>query len=190
MGVSRWLEPPIPLQSHVCLPTMPDAPKPAYMVDATSDPVLIKVDGRASFQNSGCIQDFFREVIAQGKSRFVMDFSSCTSMDSTFLGVLAGTALQLRKSTPPGTLTLVGMGTRNLELVKNLGLHRLLTVDPGGGLPLQGSPGTALTCQAKSELESAKLVLGAHETLISVDEANRSKFEDVLSFLKKRVDEG
>jgi anti-sigma B factor antagonist len=169
---------------------MPDASSPVYLVDAQSDPVVIKIQGRASFQNSGCIQDFFREVIATGRTRFVMDFAACTSMDSTFLGVLAGTALQLRKLAPPGTLTLARIGARNLELVRNLGLHRLLTIDSGDASINLGAPATALTCQSKSELESAKLVLGAHENLISVDESNRAKFEDVLSFLKKRVEQG
>jgi hypothetical protein len=38
-----------------------------------------------------------------------------------------------------------------------------------------------------TELESARLVLEAHENLVAVDEANRSKFQDVLTFLKSRV---
>ena len=50
-------------------------------------------------------------------------------MDSTFLGVLAGIALELRKRTPKGSLVLARMGQRNLELIRNLGLHQLLTVD-------------------------------------------------------------
>ena len=38
-----------------------------------------------------------------------------------------------------------------------------------------------------SELESARLVLEAHENLVSADETNRAKFQDVLAFLKNRV---
>ncbi len=60
-------------------------------------------------------------MIHQRKSRFVVDFLHCSSMDSTFLGVLAGAALQLRKENPPGGLTLCGLGPRNLELIRNLG---------------------------------------------------------------------
>ncbi|HEY9249325.1 MAG TPA: STAS domain-containing protein, partial [Rariglobus sp.] len=106
---------------------MADVTKPTFLVDATSDPVAIRIEGRASFQNSACLNDFFSELIGQGKTRFMMDFLNCTSMDSTFLGVLAGVALQLRKQTPSGSLVLCRMGARNLELVRNLGLHRLLT---------------------------------------------------------------
>ena len=110
---------------------MADAVKPTYLVDAYSDPVVVRIDGRACFQNSACLRDFMGEMLRQGKKRFVLDFLHCTSMDSTFLGVLAGSALELRKVAPDGSLVLARVGPRNLELVRNLGLHRLLTVDAG-----------------------------------------------------------
>jgi anti-anti-sigma regulatory factor len=75
-----------------------------FFVDADSDPVAIRVEGRASFQNSGAIKDFLGACITGGRRRFVMDFEACTTMDSTFLGVLAGAALQLRRTEPAGTL--------------------------------------------------------------------------------------
>ena len=65
------------------------AAKPAYLVDAYSDPVVVRIEGRASFQNSACLRDFVAAMLGQGKSRFVVDFQHCASMDSTFLGVLA-----------------------------------------------------------------------------------------------------
>lgn len=169
---------------------MADAPKPTFLVDANSDPVAVRIEGRASFQNSACLNEFFTGMIARGTLRFVMDFQNCTSMDSTFLGVLAGVALQLRKNKPPGSLVLCRLGERNLELVRNLGLHRLLTVDTET-VDLKQSAGTALACQPeKSELESARLVLAAHENLVEADENNRAKFQDVLAFLKGRVSQG
>ncbi|HEY0945119.1 MAG TPA: STAS domain-containing protein [Opitutaceae bacterium] len=171
---------------------MPDAAKPTYLVDAESDPVVIRIEGRASFQNSACLHDFFKQMRAQGKRRFVIDFHQCTSMDSTFLGVLAGVALDLRKNTPPGSLVLCRLGERNHELVRNLGLHRLLTIDTGQPeIPLDNR-GSALTCTVdqRGELENARLVLAAHENLVQAEESNRAKFQDVLTFLKQRVEQG
>jgi anti-anti-sigma regulatory factor len=167
---------------------MPDAVKPAFLVDTQSDPVAVCIEGRASFQNSACLHDFFTAMIGQKRLRFVLDFQRCTSMDSTFLGVLAGVALELRKHIPPGSLVVCRMGVRNLELVKNLGLHRLMTVDTGEtGVTLNAAT-TSLDCNpARSELESARMVLAAHENLIVADEANRAKFQDVLTFLKNSV---
>ena len=167
---------------------MPDPIKPTFLVDAYADPVLVRIEGRASFTNSGSLKDFCTEMIRQGKRRFVFDFQQCTSMDSTFLGVLAGAALELRRQTPPGTLTLARVGERNLELIRNLGLHRLATVD-AGGFPMNFAGGAqVLDTKAKSEIESARLVLEAHENLVAADADNAAKFQDVLAFLRNRVE--
>ena len=164
------------------------ATKPVYLVDAYADPVVVRIDGRACFQNSPCLRDFFAEMLRQGKTRFVVDFQHCGSMDSTFLGVLAGLALDLRKKTAGGSLVLARVGARNLELIRNLGLHRLLTVAAAESTPNVDHCQDVLECKNHSELENARMVLEAHENLVSVDEANRSKFQDELAFLRNRVD--
>ncbi len=167
---------------------MAEPTKPTFLVDAYADPVVVRVEGRASFANSGSLKDFVAEMIRQGKTRFVIDFAACTSMDSTFLGVLAGAALELRRQTPPGTLTLARVGERNLELIRNLGLHRLAIVD-AGAFPMDFKGGAqALDTKAKNEIESARLVLEAHENLVNADAANAAKFQDVLAFLRNRVE--
>lgn len=165
------------------------ASKPVYLVDAYSDPVVVRVEGRASFQNSGCLRDFITEMILRGKMRFVLDFQHCASMDSTFLGVLAGAAIELRKPASSGSLVIVRIGPRNLELMRNLGLHRLLTIDAGEAAVSFQKCDTPLETKKSSELESARLVLEAHENLVSADETNRAKFQDVLAFLRNRVEQ-
>lgn len=168
---------------------MPDASNPVYLVDPTSDPVLVRIDGRANFQNSGCLRDFILEMVRRGKSRFVLDFQQCTGMDSTFLGVLAGAALELRKSVPQGSIVVARPGARNLELIRNLGLHRLLTVDAGDTPLATEKCTTGLQANTRNEIDTARLVLEAHENLVSADETNRSKFQDVLTFLRNRIEQ-
>ncbi len=170
---------------------MPDAAAPTFLVDAACDPVMIRIEGRASFQNSASLRDFITEMRRQNRARFVIDFQNCTSMDSTFLGVLAGAALELRKVGAEGSMVLCRVGERNLELIRNLGLHRLLTLDTGDGCAQLRAVGTALAPQGRmNELENARLVLASHENLVAADEANRAKFQDVLSFLQNRVEQG
>jgi anti-sigma B factor antagonist len=171
---------------------MPDpASKPVYLVDAYSDPVVVRIEGRASFQNSNALRDFIMEMLSRGKTRFVLDFQNCASMDSTFLGVLAGTAIELRKTDKekPGSLVVTRVGQRNLELMRNLGLHRLLTIDAGTTSLNFEKCDKPLEAKACSEIENARLVLEAHENLVSADEANRTKFQDVLAFLRNRVEQ-
>jgi anti-anti-sigma factor len=165
------------------------ATKSVYLVDAYSDPVLVRIDGRASFQNSAGLRDFVAEMLRRGRNRFVIDFQQCTSMDSTFLGVLAGAAIELRKSAGGGSIVLTRVGQRNLELIRNLGLHRLLTVDANGAEVDFGKCDAGIDCGSRSEIETARVVLEAHENLVNADEANRSKFQDVLTFLRSRVDQ-
>ena len=167
---------------------MTEPAKPTFLVDAYADPVLVRIEGRASFANSGSLKDFFTEMTRQGKVRFVVDFQQCTSMDSTFLGVLAGAALELRRKTPPGTLTLTRVGERNLELIRNLGLHRLAVVDASDHLAPAAAGALPIEAGVRSEIESARLMLEAHESLIATDPANTTKFQDVLSFLRNRLE--
>lgn len=160
-----------------------------FLVNADTEPVLVRVEGRASFANSGGLRDFFAEMGRQGRTRFLVDFAGCTSMDSTFLGVLAGAALQSRRSGAAGGLTLIRLHERNLELVRNLGLHRLATVatEAGGAVTPGAAGGHALTDRERDELEQSRLVLEAHENLVETDRANAAKFQDVLAFLRHRV---
>jgi anti-anti-sigma factor len=166
---------------------MAEPTKPAFLVDAYADPVVVRIEGRASFANSGSLKDFIAEMIRQGRTRFIIDFAACTSMDSTFLGVLAGAALELRRRVPPGGLTLSRVAERNLELIRNLGLHRLATVDAGDFRLNFSGAAQALDPQAQNEIESARLVLEAHENLVQADAGNAARFQDVLAFLRHRV---
>jgi anti-sigma B factor antagonist len=162
------------------------ATKAVYLVDAESDPVVIRIDGRAAFQNSGCLRDFVTEMLRQGRKRFVLDFQQCTGVDSTFLGVLAGAAIELKKS-PGGSLVAARVGQRNLDLMRNLGLHRLVTIDPASSAGTEQCR-TGLESAPKSEVETARMVLEAHENLVKADESNRAKFKDVLTFLRSKTE--
>jgi len=163
------------------------ATKPVYLIDACSDPVLVRIEGRACFQNSACLRDFVADMLKQGKTRFAIDFLHCTSMDSTFLGVLAGVALDRRRHGGGTSLGRARVGPRNLELVRNMGLHRLMTVDLGPVPAGFEHCDEGLDCPERSEMENARLALEAHENLVTADEGNRSKFQDVLVFLRNRV---
>ena len=125
-------------------------------------------------------------MITANKTRFVMDFEGCSGMDSTFLGVLAGTAITLRKLQPRGSLVVSRLNERNMELVQNLGLTRLLTVDDGAECKTQ-EVSALVNKPVADEIAAARVVLGAHENLIAADGANAVKFKDVINFLQQQV---
>ncbi len=165
--------------------------EPQFLVNPYGDPVMIQVHGKASFLNSAPVKELFDRLVMQGKKRFVLDFQNCTGMDSTFLGILAGLGITMMNEQPAGSVVLCRLGERNLELIENLGLNRLLVVDKAEKLP--GHPGTgdlkALDKGHKlSEIENARLVLKAHESLVEADPSNKAKFQDVITFLKSQME--
>jgi anti-sigma B factor antagonist len=171
---------------------MTEKTEATFQVNPYNDPILVKIVGRACFSNSAPLKSFFRQMAGQGKRHFIVDFDRCSSMDSTFLGILAGTAMELRRAQPHGRLILARLGSRNLELVRNLGLHRILVVDDSAESLSIDEAGEVLEGEAaaeRSEVENARLVLQAHEDLVQVDESNRTKFQDVISFLRNQIDD-
>ena len=166
--------------------------EPQFLVNPYDDPIVVKIIGKASFLNSAPVKELFDQLLDQGKDHFIIDFQGCSGMDSTFLGILAGLGIHLMKQEPKGSVVLCRLGARNRELIENLGLHRLLVVDRGEAESILGDDGglEALEGKAKpSQVENARLVLQAHENLVEIDESNRTKFQDVISFLKNQVEE-
>ena len=163
---------------------------------------FIKVVGRGSFQNSGCLKAFYQQLLKEGVGRFVVDLDACTYLDSTFLGILLGLGLKL-KDAGNGRLHILNASARNLELLKNLGLDRLIHIEGseaavaangnGGGpdttpLPLADLRDDNLEevpCPVPSRAEAAPTILEAHENLMGFDPRNVPKFKDVVEFLRE-----
>lgn len=171
---------------------MPSHSDTKFLVSAHDDPVVLRIRGKANYLNCACIGDFFDRIIASGRREFVVDLCDCAGMDSTFLGILASAGLQLREMDPPGKLVLLRLSRRNLELVRNLGLHHILTIDDGTHRT-ETVPGseTSLGDEAGGERMSAntRLVLKAHQALSDLDESNRKRFQDVIAFLQRQIDD-
>jgi anti-anti-sigma factor len=185
------------------------------LVARTGDLGFVRVVGRGSFQNSGCLKAFYLQLLKEGVNHFVIDLGSCTYLDSTFLGILLGLGLKLREN-GNGLLKILNASPRNLELLRNLGLDRLINVagenTPGESegriataVPLAGAPGNgnnggpmvvdgvkeenleSLPCPIPTRAEAAPTILEAHEALMKFDPRNVPKFKDVVEFLREDI---
>ena len=108
---------------------MSGSKQPTFLVSAYSEPIVIRIHGKANHLNCKNFREFMEKMVGDRKHRFALDFEHCTGMDSTFLGILAGTALELRRQDPPGVLLICNLNERNRELICNLGLQSLLSID-------------------------------------------------------------
>jgi anti-sigma B factor antagonist len=160
---------------------------PAFVVCADADPVVVKINGKANYLNCSPANDFFEHVISKGAVHFVVDFSNCEGMDSTFLGVLAGVATRTMQKTPAGWVKLVNLNHQNLQLIRGLGLHHLPTVQIIENTDVDFADGRNCN-HIQDELHggeaSADVILEAHERLMRLNRANEKRFQDVVRFLR------
>ncbi len=147
---------------------------------------FVKVVGRGSFQNSGCLKTFYLQLLKDNVDKFVVDLDACTYLDSTFLGILLGLGLKL-KAAGNGLLHILNASPRNVELLKNLGLDRLISID-AKRIDLNGVADQqlqALECPTQTKAEAGPTILEAHEALMEFDPRNVPKFKDVVEFLRE-----
>ena len=153
-----------------------------YLVNTSGTTSTLTIAGQGSYVTCGEILGFLGTLTARaGKSDLVVDFSRCTGLDSTILGLFSRTALDLGAKCPPGRLIFTNLEGRNLEVVRNLGLHHIVEVAEMR-MPVRIENHTALPT---SMCDTAG-ILAAHEALIEADPANEPKFHDVVETLKTR----
>lgn len=145
---------------------------------------FFRVVGRGTFQNAGLLKEAASEVWDKGCRRVVVDLADCRTMDSTFLGILAGMALRSRKD--HGEVILTRVAGRNRELVEKMGLDRIMTVqeDPQGVSPQSAREWVGTET---SREETRATMLEAHKNLIELDPGNEQRFQDVVDFLRESV---
>lgn len=158
----------------------------SILVGCSNKVVWIRVEGKGSFLNSSGAKEFAKEMVNRGYREFVVDLLNCPAMDSTFMGTLAGIALRLREL-GQGTLHVININERCHELLRNLGLDQLFSIEENG---LNWNPETEQLSPASPEANAgdrrstAKTMLEAHQALIAADPENLTRFKDVLEFLK------
>lgn len=148
--------------------------------------VWVKVEGRGTFQNSAGLKEFVKQMVQRGFRDFVVDLKGCELMDSTFMGTLAGVALRLREI-GQGQLRAVHVNERNADLLANLGLDQLFTVESDGVGSPEGERLREVVSGPEGESHRAKVVLEAHEALVEAEAANAVKFKDVLEYLRQEL---
>jgi len=164
---------------------------PEFIVCADSDPVLVRINGKANYLNCSPVNDFFEFVLNRGATTFLVDFTNCHGMDSTFLGVLAGVATRAMQKNPMGRVSLANLNSQNKQLIRGLGLHHLPTVEFLDDFEVQFQEGQRqekINEGTHCKEASADMILEAHERLMNLNRANEKRFQDVVKFLRREAE--
>jgi anti-anti-sigma factor len=155
--------------------------------------VVIQVEGRGSFRISPSLKQFVHRIThARAASRVLIDMSCCGSMDSTFMGVLAGLSYQLKDS-PGHDLKLIKLSDKNRKLLATLGVDQVVkfsqeATDEEEALLHELGQARPVEPDTTGALTAAKTSLEAHETLVNLNPENLDKFRSVLELLQKDID--
>jgi anti-sigma B factor antagonist len=163
---------------------------PVMSVAVVEQTAFVKVPGRANFSTSVEFKTLIAELRSTGVNHFVLDLSECVTMDSTFLGVLAGLALrnsdgkEIDGEGQRLKLDLLNPNARIADLLDNLGVVHLFNV-----IQQPDNPCTAIFEPVTSEMpapskeELSRNCLEAHEVLMRINPDNIPKFKEVAKFL-------
>jgi anti-anti-sigma regulatory factor len=156
----------------------------AYQVHDTPERCFIRVSDKASYLNCSPVRDFILNRLESGKTNFVVDFDQCKSIDSTFLGILVSLAIKVKSS---GSLTLLNLRDRNLETVRNLGIHKIAIVSTESFVEVDEA--IAIDESAADAKASTRLIYEAHKSLMDLNQKNQKLFCDVVKFLEQKKEE-
>ncbi len=145
----------------------------------------VRVLGRATFKISQSLREYVMRALTQGWMKsLIFDFSECTALDSTFMGVLAMIGLETKGRSE---VLLVNVGKSNRNLLDGLGVSRLFRF---AERPVAEVNWNSL-CQAAATVDNMNqisgTVLDAHQTLMQIDPQNVPKFQSVVDMLRQEV---
>lgn len=144
----------------------------------------IRVTGKATFECAPGLRNFAKSLEQDTYKSIRIDLRECVWMDSTFMGILAMIGLHAKKV--GAEVAILNAGPQNTALLCGLGLKKLFKFEDTAE---SGSAGERKADdKAESALDSARMVLDAHETLMNVDEGNVRKFNGVVDLVRKDIE--
>ncbi|MFN0060840.1 MAG: STAS domain-containing protein [Planctomycetota bacterium] len=148
--------------------------------------VYFQLVGLNNLNNCTPFEAYSIEMQASGYRKFVLDFSACRGVDSTFVGLL----LELARGRDFGRaceVIIINPRDTVLRSLREVGVDRILTV-LGNPVAVPGLPLQRLDAPQPSPRERARTSLRAHESLCRFDPSNLERFGQFLSMLRAERD--
>ena len=143
--------------------------------------MLICVGGLANMHLALTLQQFTKNSCDLKYRDFILDFSRCRGLDSTFMGTLVSLMSMLAEN--EGQFQLVNVGEQCQKNLQMLGVYDLLDVH--GEQKIPEVEFTRLVPVADNTAERLKLIRHAHERLCQADPSNRERFGAFLAMLSE-----
>lgn len=141
--------------------------------------VNVQVVGKADFQDSEKMQKYCLSALDETE-KLSIDLEKCSSMDSTFMGMITKICFSAIKLSIPIEVNHANYHCKGL--LTQLGVSRLFKFTDNN-IDFDGKIEVEEIVMSMRNLR--KNVIETHEKLIEADKMNESKFRDIIDILKK-----
>lgn len=153
-------------------------------VSRIDNAALVQVFGLGNMHLAPTLHEFVHNEIEKGTANFIVDLRECTGMDSTFMGTFIG--LSDATQAVGGWFCLVNPGPDNLNLLKMLGVHNMVTIHDDD---FPSRPQDVVTMLHPTDDAFARLeqVREAHLRLVDADPENKARFGPFLKAMEAEL---
>ncbi|MCK4947854.1 MAG: STAS domain-containing protein [Candidatus Aureabacteria bacterium] len=147
--------------------------------------LVLRISGRGSFKHSKEIKEYILDRLEKDANICIFDLKECVSMDSTFMGMLAGLSFILKPREGKAMyLANLNLNTRNL--LNTLGLMNFILEKQIEELSDKFQFKELNFKEAKTT-GVAKHMLESHKALVKIDDKNRKSFKAVVKSLEDSI---
>ncbi len=156
-----------------------------FLYSELEDTIFIMIEGNATMKNSKTLSDLLKQIFDGEKKNLVFEMSKCNYLDSTFLGLIAKCALEIKKKWN-STLYIMNASNMVMNGLKQTGIDKFIERLEDENLDIEA------TEIAKSDFSERKdktlYILEMHKTLIDLNDKNKETFKNVVDMIEKDLE--
>lgn len=157
----------------------------SFLAMRAGDHLYVRAVGLANMKHAPVLDAFIDSERAAGATTVCVDLSSCTGMDSTFMGLLVGTSQSMVQQ--GGRLVVINPSEGNRRLLDMLGVTEVVPVSEGC-VPPEVDFVAVESRAGVGAIQRMELVLRAHRDLVALGPANQGKFSAFIGALEKDLE--
>lgn len=156
-----------------------------YLYGEHEDNIFIKIVGNATMKNSKTLEELLNQILEGETKQIILDFEECNYMDSTMLGLIAKTAIKIKKT---WKMSIYGIKLSNMvkTSLNSTGVDKLMTILEKSDFEEYESR-VLENKDFDDKTEKAEHILEAHKTLMDLSEENKKVFKNVVNLLEKEL---
>lgn len=167
----------------IAMPTSPNQ----VLVSVSGQTAFFRLRGRATAAESTGFKSAAEALRGHSHHCFLIDLTECQSMDSTFIGVLAGLSRRVRQDAgDAGYVELINTTPQVRRQLDDLFVLDQFRLTECGVSP--GTPYAQIQSGPANKAELCRVMLEAHQTLMDLHCGNVPKFKQVTQFLQEDLE--